>query len=203
MSRRGNDEYERDMGDRRSLARRERQRERDSREPMDPQLRRVEDRDPDRLEYIRDSRSDRTFDSRSDRTFDSRSDRTFESRSDRTFDNRLDRRSDRDPASRPPYSYSSTDKIDRDNLHSRGYVDDSQDRHRTPIGLKPERREEASSRCQNNYFLPGEGINREVIQNDICRYLGVDATVRPYTHPDGRQGYLIEAYRALTTVSNV
>ena len=54
----------------------------------------------------------------------------------------------------------------------------------------------------NDYFLPGKDINREVIQADICRYLGGDATVRPSTHPDGRQGYLIKAYRALTTVRN-
>jgi len=31
---------------------------------------------------------------------------------------------------------------------------------------------------QNEYFLPAEGISREVIQADICRYLGNDALVR-------------------------
>ena len=30
-----------------------------------------------------------------------------------------------------------------------------------------------------SYFLPGEGISREVIQADICRYLGADATCWP------------------------
>ena len=29
------------------------------------------------------------------------------------------------------------------------------------------------------YFVPGEGISREVIQADICRYLGPDALIRP------------------------
>ena len=29
------------------------------------------------------------------------------------------------------------------------------------------------------YFVPGEGISREVIQADICRYLGPDALVKP------------------------
>jgi uncharacterized Zn-finger protein len=69
----------------------------------------------------------------------------------------------------------------------------------------------------NDYFLPGEGIDREVITADICRYLGPDALVRPYLHQDvsspnsfdpamlslkqGRHGYLITAYRALTSVS--
>ncbi|KAN0071607.1 hypothetical protein V8E54_010203 [Elaphomyces granulatus] len=44
---------------------------------------------------------------------------------------------------------------------------------------------------QNEYFVPGDGISREVIQADICRYLGNDAL--------GRQGYLIRAYRNLTS----
>lgn len=36
----------------------------------------------------------------------------------------------------------------------------------------------------NEYFLPGEGIDREVIQSEICRYLGQDATCKPGTHND-------------------
>lgn len=32
---------------------------------------------------------------------------------------------------------------------------------------------------QNEYFLPRQGIDREVISADICRYLGNDALVRP------------------------
>lgn len=35
---------------------------------------------------------------------------------------------------------------------------------------------------QNEYFIPGDGISREVIQADICRYLGNDALVRPGQH---------------------
>ncbi|KAH8701755.1 hypothetical protein BGW36DRAFT_289651 [Talaromyces proteolyticus] len=50
----------------------------------------------------------------------------------------------------------------------------------------------------NEYFIPGDGISREVIQADICRYLGNDALVKPGTH-QGHQGYLIRAYRNLTT----
>jgi hypothetical protein len=78
---------------------------------------------------------------------------------------------------------------------------DPKSRHRQAIDLQTERRE-ASSRPFQDYFLPGEDINREVIAVDITRYLGPDATVRPYTHTDGRKGYLIKASRALTTVSN-
>jgi hypothetical protein len=35
---------------------------------------------------------------------------------------------------------------------------------------------------QTTYFINGEGIDREVITTDICRYLGNDALVRPGTH---------------------
>ncbi|KAK3337482.1 hypothetical protein B0T19DRAFT_438144 [Cercophora scortea] len=56
---------------------------------------------------------------------------------------------------------------------------------------------------QNEYFVPRDGIDREVITSDICRYLGNDALVRPGTYeaPDGRvtQGYFITAYRNLTS----
>ncbi|KAK1758369.1 hypothetical protein QBC47DRAFT_138860 [Echria macrotheca] len=56
---------------------------------------------------------------------------------------------------------------------------------------------------QNEYFVPRDGIDREVITSDICRYLGNDALVRPgtYESQDGRvtQGYFITAYRNLTS----
>ncbi|KAI9847764.1 MAG: hypothetical protein M1838_000787 [Thelocarpon superellum] len=50
---------------------------------------------------------------------------------------------------------------------------------------------------QNAYFLPGEGIAREVITADICRYLGNNALVKPAVH-EGVHGFTITAYRALT-----
>jgi len=34
------------------------------------------------------------------------------------------------------------------------------------------------------YFIPGDGINREVIQVEICKFLGPDATVRPGTNAE-------------------
>jgi hypothetical protein len=64
---------------------------------------------------------------------------------------------------------------------------DAQDQAIKPISFK-------------EYFLPGEDINREVIERDIVRHLGNDATVRPYQSRDGRQGYLIRASRVPTTV---
>lgn len=35
---------------------------------------------------------------------------------------------------------------------------------------------------QNEYFLPRDGVDREVITRDICSYLGNDALVRPGNH---------------------
>jgi hypothetical protein len=49
----------------------------------------------------------------------------------------------------------------------------------------------------NEYFLPDAGIDWEVLQHEICRYLGNDATVRPCQR-GGRGGYLVRAYRFFT-----
>ncbi|KAH8171533.1 transcription factor RfeG [Sarocladium implicatum] len=62
----------------------------------------------------------------------------------------------------------------------------------------------APSSRQNEYFVPRDGIDREVISADICRYLGNDALVRPgmYENPQNGSvtpGYYITAYRNLTT----
>jgi hypothetical protein len=67
-----------------------------------------------------------------------------------------------------------------------------------------DRRAQAASARTNEYFVPKDGIDREVITADICRYLGNDALVRPgnYENPQTRQvqaGYFITAYRNLTT----
>ena len=49
-------------------------------------------------------------------------------------------------------------------------------------GRERDRPAERGGNRYNEYFLPGEGISREVIQADICRYLGNDALVRPGTY---------------------
>ena len=36
----------------------------------------------------------------------------------------------------------------------------------------------------NEYFLPGDGINRDVVTADICKYLGPDTLIKPYKHKD-------------------
>jgi len=67
-----------------------------------------------------------------------------------------------------------------------------------------DRRNVAATPRTNEYFVPKDGIDREVITADICRYLGNDALVRPgkYENPSTRtvqEGYFITAYRNLTT----
>ncbi|KAH8723437.1 hypothetical protein GQ44DRAFT_774040 [Phaeosphaeriaceae sp. PMI808] len=42
----------------------------------------------------------------------------------------------------------------------------------------------------NSYFVPGFGISRTVIQNEIRYHCGPDAIVRPYTF-QGRDGFLV------------
>ncbi|KAI0536059.1 von Willebrand factor type A domain-containing protein [Xylaria digitata] len=56
----------------------------------------------------------------------------------------------------------------------------------------------------NEYFVPRDGIDREVITADIQRYLGPGASIKPgtYINPNTEQaiqGYFIIAYRNLTT----
>lgn len=56
-----------------------------------------------------------------------------------------------------------------------------------------------SRQCQT--FVIGDGIAREVITNDIQRYLGPDALVRAGIgsgEDDGKMGYVVTAYRGLT-----
>lgn len=51
-----------------------------------------------------------------------------------------------------------------------------------PSGGMPPRQEQSQptyTTRQNEYFVPRDGIDREVITADICRYLGNDALVRP------------------------
>jgi len=56
----------------------------------------------------------------------------------------------------------------------------------------------ARTRAQlNEYFVEGEGIHREVLQMEICRYLGAEATCRPGEY-NGRHGYRVKALRPFT-----
>jgi hypothetical protein len=53
----------------------------------------------------------------------------------------------------------------------------------------------------NEYFIDKSGISREVIQADICRYLGNDALVKPgihnVRHPQSSQSLQVCLFLAL------
>ncbi|MCJ1431581.1 hypothetical protein MMC27_000935 [Xylographa pallens] len=49
----------------------------------------------------------------------------------------------------------------------------------------------------NEYFVDGDGISREVLQMDICKYLGLEATSRPGEY-HSKRGYFVKAVRAFT-----
>ena len=57
----------------------------------------------------------------------------------------------------------------------------------------------------HEWFVPGDGIDRDVISANIQKYLGNDATSRPGVGTGenaGIRGYWIKAYRNLTNVGN-
>lgn len=66
----------------------------------------------------------------------------------------------------------------RHNQRDEYYQRDPRESHREPQ-REPPRDAGRSSAIQNEYFIDGDGIAREVIQADICRYLGNDALVKP------------------------
>ena len=45
--------------------------------------------------------------------------------------------------------------------------------------MAPQQPRGAGSARMNEFFVPEDGIDREVITADICRYLGEDTLVRP------------------------
>lgn len=78
----------------------------------------------------------------------------------------------------PPFSLSlspNTDRSTSDSLFILSRYDDDMARRPPASGgnVLPQ------STRQNEYFVPRDGIDREVITADICRYLGNDALVRP------------------------
>ncbi|KIV85212.1 hypothetical protein, variant [Exophiala sideris] len=222
MSRYPDDDYRRDS---RQSSRREHRSDRDHghRERVEPtrDRRTMDDRigrndrmdvDMDRMDPRLDSRLDPRIDPRIDPRMDIRTEpraNTAATRIDPRSDRGIDRRNVepdgagqiyQDPVtgefyrevrqvpSRSPYPPRDEREYDVPPSRSRQPVDTPMSRDREP--LRPE---------LNEYFCPGEGIDREVIQHEICKYLGQDATCRPGRNTDGRSGYLVRAYRPFTT----
>lgn len=83
---------------------------------------------------------------------------------------------------------------DRDPIRDR---DRERDRPRRDRERDPRDRPERESARLNEYFVNGEGIHREVMQREICKYLGPEAYSRPGTH-NGATGFIVTAVRPFT-----
>ena len=72
------------------------------------------------------------------------------------------------------------DDGDRDDYSSSRKRGDA-DRYPPPRDSRDPPRENASRLKPNlnEYFIEGQGISREVLQIDICKYLGPEATCKP------------------------
>lgn len=115
----------------------------------------------------------------------------------RTIPSARDRDDDIMHDSRPSQYTSSRDQQGPRRTPYEGEFDDIPQAVR-PI-IDPGRSRDEPRPDYNEYFLPADGIDRGVIQSEICRYLGQDAVCKPGTNTDGRRGYVIRAYRALTS----
>ena len=73
---------------------------------------------------------------------------------------------------------------DRDQIRDRERDRDRSRRERDPRDPVRERPERESARL-NEFFVNGDGIHREVMQREICKYLGPEAYSRPGTHNVG------------------
>ncbi|KAL8901724.1 MAG: hypothetical protein Q9192_000411 [Flavoplaca navasiana] len=74
------------------------------------------------------------------------------------------------------------------------------DRRREPREPVRERDLPASSSrvALNEFFVDGEGIHREVMQRELCKFLGPDALSRPGNY-NGQKGYIVTAVRPFTS----
>lgn len=90
-----------------------------------------------------------------------------------------------DPPRQPQYT---TLRDDREPARRTPYDNEFDD---IPAAVRPTIIDPAGGRSRgdvkpkyNEYFLPGDGIDREVIQSELCRYLGQDATMKTGEHHD-------------------
>ncbi|MCJ1437032.1 hypothetical protein MMC27_006417 [Xylographa pallens] len=74
---------------------------------------------------------------------------------------------------------------------------DSRDSYPTEKPSREPPRDSRTVRDLNEYFVDGQGISRAVLQMDICKYLGPEATSRPGTYHD-KTGFFVRAVRAFT-----
>ncbi|EXJ62781.1 hypothetical protein A1O7_03220 [Cladophialophora yegresii CBS 114405] len=105
------------------------------------------------------------------------------------------------PARAPYTRGDDRDYIDPPLPRSRTAVDPPASRSRTAVDtpMRDDRIRDEPRTALGDYWCPGEGIEREVLQHEICKFLGQDATCRPGQDSRGRPGFWVRAYRPFTT----
>lgn len=71
------------------------------------------------------------------------------------------------------------DRSDRDDRVRREAREPNRDRERGDRERERDRDRDAARGGLNDFFVDGEGIHREVMQREICKYLGPEAYSRP------------------------
>jgi len=81
------------------------------------------------------------------------------------------------------------DFVEPPSSRSRPTVEPPASRSRTAVDtpMRDDRGRDEPRATLGEYWCPGEGIEREVLQHEICKFLGQDATCRP--GPDSRVCY--------------
>lgn len=66
-------------------------------------------------------------------------------------------------------------------MTSRGHPSRDERDRRRPVRDDPPARS-GRAEALNDFFMDGKGIHREVLQREICKYLGPEAFSRPYNY---------------------
>lgn len=157
---------------------------------VDPRaVRRADDRHDITMEDPMDTRMDARMDTRMDMRYDARVDPrgNIPSRMDATRNDRVpDRRQEEPLYQQDPRAqqYYPTQPAPRQPFSPRDEPNELPLSNRRPLIDPSMGITQGPGSQYNEYFLPGDGIDREVIQYELCRYLGQDATCRPGSHPD-------------------
>lgn len=82
---------------------------------------------------------------------------------------------------RAGYPRDDRDYIDPPSSRSRTTMEPPASRSRTAVDvpMRDDRGRDEPRTTLGEYWCPGEGIEREVLQHEICKFLGQDATCRP------------------------
>ncbi len=82
---------------------------------------------------------------------------------------------------RSGYPHDDRDYIEPPSSRTRAIVEPPASRSRTAVDMpmRDDRGRDEPRTTLGEYWCPGDGIEREVLQHEICKFLGQDATCRP------------------------